>query len=730
MQKVTIDNYKDFFKEKFNEIAELEKLDNNEVRSVAKKLSDSFKEALEVGNERLASNNVLKIGVVGQVKAGKSSFLNSLLFNGENILPRASTPMTAGLTVLEYGEANQFDVEYYNTREWATFEGRDKEYRQTIEELKAGDPSLTEKEAAEMANMDAGLISAHELVSKCSRKAKSEIQDNSKHTTRDFSSISELQDILENFVGVDGTYTSVVKCLTIKLHDERLKDIQVVDTPGVNDPIISREQRTREFLRGCHGVFFLSYSGRFFDSTDDSFLTERIGSEGIGSVVLIASKFDSVLQDVGTMFNDDLEGAIYHCQKRLKKQFEENLSKSDFNGEEPIIDFSSGIGFSISKKSPDRWDDMEKHVVKQMRRFYPSFFKSDDEARESFFNLSNIDEIQEKYLEKVFRRNKDKIIQRTMLVYFDNISNNLSRSIASSRQRLQTRFDSLKGTDLSDLRGKKEAMMRAIRNLKGNIQTICNNCDSQAERNMIECLNGFRFGNNINIPLKQESSATRKSTFWNKTKSFSIDVKIVDVNKLIEISCKELNAQLESLSKNWTLKSQQLTSQLENEIHKSISDSEKSNEHLDADVLRNILSETIESMKTKITLNVGDIVRDFRFELAQQLQGLNDVNTSCGEMEEAEARNEIKRRADEIREKVQNRWHNAVTSVVEDLKTKTRKAREESVSVLKDRKEDFFKSVENSTKDYLENLQESLRDKETQLAIYEKAIKLIDNLNK
>lgn len=47
-------------------------------------------------------NRKLNIGVVGQVKAGKSSFLNTLLFNGQEILPKASTPKTATLTKMEY----------------------------------------------------------------------------------------------------------------------------------------------------------------------------------------------------------------------------------------------------------------------------------------------------------------------------------------------------------------------------------------------------------------------------------------------------------------------------------------------------------------------------------------------------------------------------------------------------------------------------------------------------
>ncbi|WP_411015822.1 dynamin family protein, partial [Salmonella sp. ZJQZ20_0076] len=43
-------------------------------------------------------NRILRFGFVGQIKRGKSSFLNSLLFDGESVLPKAATPMTAALT--------------------------------------------------------------------------------------------------------------------------------------------------------------------------------------------------------------------------------------------------------------------------------------------------------------------------------------------------------------------------------------------------------------------------------------------------------------------------------------------------------------------------------------------------------------------------------------------------------------------------------------------------------
>ena len=50
-------------------------------------------------------------------------------------MPRASTPMTAGLTMIQYGEENSFIVEYYNKKEWQVFEDRAKAYDDIVQEM-------------------------------------------------------------------------------------------------------------------------------------------------------------------------------------------------------------------------------------------------------------------------------------------------------------------------------------------------------------------------------------------------------------------------------------------------------------------------------------------------------------------------------------------------------------------------------------------------------------------
>ena len=60
----------------------------------------------------LQENRNLRIGVVGQINAGKSSFLNAFLFEANDMLPKAATPMTAALTIIKYDVTPRVEVEY------------------------------------------------------------------------------------------------------------------------------------------------------------------------------------------------------------------------------------------------------------------------------------------------------------------------------------------------------------------------------------------------------------------------------------------------------------------------------------------------------------------------------------------------------------------------------------------------------------------------------------------
>lgn len=225
-------------------------------------------------------NRKLNIGVVGQVKAGKSSFLNTLLFEGKEVLPKAATPKTAALTRMEYAEENVIEVEYYTPDEWG------------IQEENAaldldGDVYASARELVEMVRerVRAGKLDPD----KCLGKGTARLA---------FDTYEQLIARLNDYVGVDGTYTPLVKSVSLYLHNEQFRGLSIVDTPGLNDPIVSRTIRTKEFIEVCDVVFFLSQSGSFLDSTDWGLLSAQLPQGGVKRLVLIGSKYDSALRDV------------------------------------------------------------------------------------------------------------------------------------------------------------------------------------------------------------------------------------------------------------------------------------------------------------------------------------------------------------------------------------------------------------------------------------------------
>ena len=728
---ISSENYGQMLSIIYESIGQGEQIANNKIKDSFCKIKDEFKQFRIGADKLLGENKVLKIGVVGQVKAGKSSFLNSLFFDGENVLPRASTPMTAGLTVLEYGEENMFSIDYYNEKEWNTFEGKAKQYDDFLQEQKGMLPeghNLSDEEIARMANISEDLTSAKELVSSCSGTARSKIKAQSFVETKTFSDISDLQDILADYVGAEGRYTSVVKSLTIKLNDERLKNLRIVDTPGVNDPIQSREFRTREFLRECHGVFLLSYAGRFFDSTDVNFLSGRIGSQGIGTVVLIASKFDSVLQDVGTKFPDDLVGAWEDCERQLKKQFRRNLAESDYKGDEPRFDVSSGIGYSIYNKPRDKWDSMEEHVVKQMKQFYPSNFDTIENIKETFFNLANIDVIRDNYLDGLFVKNRDRIMQSKLDGYFANVKKNITNIIDDQRSALEKHYQFVNNNDISEMRKIGDSTRRIIKVIKAEINTLANVCDDNAEKMRKRTWNSVPSLWNGSLPTVEECvTAYRKSTFLGSNKTFSVSFRRIDPQKMIRTLHENFMKAADKMTSSWEKESEELLKLINGKINDIITAAERQDTeaHIDADSIRHILTEVIAKMDNVRTLDLKNIINKAIEQVVDVSQDC-DISTHVGSMDNNKASEKLKNRANEKRQEITDKVKRICNSLQSELETKLDESKVAVVSVFTNRKEELVSKASSEVDKYLVQLENDIKNKESELALYGEAIKQLD----
>ena len=126
---------------------------------------------------------------------------------------------------------------------------------------------------------------AKELVSKASRLG-SYLKDCLGKTRED-----SFDNIIE-YVGADGKYVSITKSVKIYYPKEYLKGVEIVDTPGFNDPIVSREERTKEFLKKADVVLMMLYAGRPFDATDRDIIFKNVSQCGIGKVLIGINKYD------------------------------------------------------------------------------------------------------------------------------------------------------------------------------------------------------------------------------------------------------------------------------------------------------------------------------------------------------------------------------------------------------------------------------------------------------
>lgn len=213
--------------------------------------------------------DILTIGVIGQMKCGKSTFLNSFVFE-DTVLPAATTPMTAVLSVITYGEQKKVVAEFYTNDEW---EEQKAQAARSLDYV-AGDTMAESK-----------IKAAKELVSKASRLG-SNLRDYLGKTKED-----SFDNIIE-YVGADGKYVSITKSVKIYYPKEYLKGVEIVDTPGFNDPIVSREERTKEFLKKADVVLMMLYAGRPFDATDRDIIFKNVSQCGIGKVLIGINKYD------------------------------------------------------------------------------------------------------------------------------------------------------------------------------------------------------------------------------------------------------------------------------------------------------------------------------------------------------------------------------------------------------------------------------------------------------
>ena len=719
-----------------NKLNNLRNIDYDGLKERIPELESIFKEFKEGGESLLSKENTLQIGIVGQVKAGKSSFLNSLFFNGENVLPKASTPMTAGLTVIEYAEKNTFEVEYFDEKDWQIFVKQNEDYKKCEQEVRAKNPNQPEifiKKEIEKITSEK-IRSAHELVSACSSNAKDKI--GRKNDAKEFKNLDELQNVLEQYVGANGEYTSVVKSLYIKMNDERLDGLRIVDTPGVNDPVVSRENRTRTFLHSCHGVFLLSAATDFLGSGDISFLNSRIGGSGIGTVVLLASKFDSVLQDIGAdrvmkkQEHGDLVDTVNEQKKKFKKRLRELSDTIDEKLRNRIkLDTTAGIGYSIANKPSSKWDNLEKQIVQQMKRYYPDYFSTEDDIQESFEGLANIPDIRKKYLEGVFMKNKDSIIAEKIKEFFTKNKQDISSSIDQMLQEFKNHHEQLNKTTVAEIQKQQGQQSELFDNLKSKFDEVFLGFNKSIQHNVTEIANNIPFNYIKEIPTEKKSIPIRHKGIFYGHNTSDIEMTQVNTYELKRQVEENIESYVQSWNNEWRKMFDETRKEMADKLIEAISDFEKEimSTSFNDKYYRDLIERTLGNLRYYNVLELRDIIDK------NKNNGFDAIEEFVPDETEDKDKDEVKPHLDKKIKKYIKVLEKGLRNIGYSLKEYVKK--EISINLknanneIEKTRSSFIEKLKKEGKKYLDNLEKEMSEKTVVIKKIENIISCISELS-
>jgi replication fork clamp-binding protein CrfC len=199
-------------------------------------------EDINIASKNLRSG-VFRLLVLGDMKRGKSTFLNALI--GENLLPSDVNPCTALLTVLRYGSEKKVTVYFKDERRPEQLGFQQFKHKYTIDPAEAKQLEQEKKQA---------------------------------------------------FPGVD--YAVVEYPLPLLE-----KGIEIVDSPGLNDTE-ARNELSLGYINNCHAILFVLRASQPCTLGERRYLENYIKGRGL-SVFFLVNAWDQVKE--GLIDPDDVE---------------------------------------------------------------------------------------------------------------------------------------------------------------------------------------------------------------------------------------------------------------------------------------------------------------------------------------------------------------------------------------------------------------------------------------
>lgn len=236
---------------------------------------------------KIANENEFTISVTGVINAGKSSMLNAFL--GAKILGTSNIPETANLTLLKFSQSPFAKVKFYTPKEL---------------EILGFDGKFSDKE-----------IAVNELI---------------------------------NYTSAKNEISKFIKMIELGVKNEILENnITIVDTPGLDDAVVLREELTKNFMSKSDAIIHLMNAAQSSTKKDMSFITNTLKNSKNSALIVVLTHADMLSQS-------ELFDALKYAQKSIS----EELKSYDFS--EDLI--SNVSFFCIDSVSGRGINELKNHL--------------------------------------------------------------------------------------------------------------------------------------------------------------------------------------------------------------------------------------------------------------------------------------------------------------------------------------------------------------------------------
>ena len=426
----------------------------------------------------------LSIGIVGAMKAGKSSFLNACIFGGKDVLPKAATPMTAALTRIRYSETPQATVHFYERKDWEKIEDNAQKYEEQLNTKYSNYCKIYDRSHADSTE---GVCSKQVFERTLFQQDVSEVLKSAKELTQMVGSNSailehlgdadvldgDIMAKLQDYVGAHGRFTPIVNYVELEVNLPELEDLEIVDTPGLNDPIVSRSYATRQFLRACDVVILLSPCSQFMDANTVGLMANGLPDNGVRKVIVVGSKLDSGLLNEP---KGSFAVASQHALNSYKGQFRNTMQQAMRNNprragimekiSESDLLFVSSTCSSMARKQKQHQplSPAENLVLQNLHSNFPDF----DETLLS--SIGGINKVL-KTLEAV-RQQKAEIIHSKNNTLLETAQINHLRALDKIQQELSSSRTTLKNSTSEQLLQRTKAIQQVMESSRGKLMYI------------------------------------------------------------------------------------------------------------------------------------------------------------------------------------------------------------------------------------------------------------------